>query len=434
MWLLPIIDHVSSAAIRIYYRFEIAGKDMPDKGPSIVVANHPNGIVDALAVLTAVGRPVRFLAKKPLFGHPLIGFLVRGSGAIPVYRRQDFPNEAIDNSRMFAAAYDEIARGATLGLFPEGISHDMPSISTLKTGAARIALGATPMTDKKISIVPIGLNLREKERFRSRALAMVGDPVEWDDLRERSVEDPDAVQELTDRIENALRDVTVNLEKWEDSTLVEYAEAIWSAENHIEGDVRHEARIEVTRALEKLRTEDPISIQHVVDSIEEFAKILEMLKLRPRHLDAEPSFRGAVRWSARKIVQLGLSIPVLAVGYIVYFVPYLGVILADRLMNVPRDVRSTIKFFAGIFFYIPWIALLTTFVWWMFGWEWGVSAMVGLPLLGIATQLMRERWGAAILAVRRYFTLRKSSLRNRLRTRRGEIATELDELRQRVFE
>jgi hypothetical protein len=334
---------------------------------------------------------------------------------------------------MFASAYEEIVKGATLGLFPEGISHDMPSMSTLKTGAARIALAATPMTDRKIAIVPIGLNIREKERFRSRALAMIGPPVDWDDLRGRSVDDTDAVDELTSLIERALQDVTINLEKWEDVRLVEYAEAIWSAEKGLHGDVRHEARIEVTRALAKLRTDDPASIQPVVDAIEEFAKLLEMLKLRPRHLDQEPDILGAVRWSLRKLIQLGLSIPVLAVGYVVYFVPYLAVITANRLIDVPRDVRSTIKFFAGFFFYLPWIGALTTLVWWHFGWKWGLAALAGLPLLGVATQLLRERWGAAILAVRRYLSLRKSSLRTRLLERRRQIAGELEQLRRRIY-
>jgi len=262
---------------------------------------------------------------------------------------------------------------------------------------------------------------------------MIGPPVDWDDLRDRSVEDTEAVNELTARIERALRDVTINLEKWEDVRLVEYAEAIWSAEKGLHGDVRHEARIEVTRALAKLRTDDPASIQQVVDAIEEFAKLLEVLKLRPRHLDQEPDILGAVRWSLRKLIRLGLSIPVLAVGYVVYFVPYLAVVTANRMVDVPRDVRSTIKFFAGLFFYLPWIAILTTLVWWQLGWGWGTAALIGLPMLGIATQLMRERWGVAILSVRRYLSLRKSSLRTRLLERRREIARELEELRRRIY-
>jgi hypothetical protein len=62
------------------------------------------------------------------------------------------------------------------------------------------------------------------------AHVVVGAPIPWQDLASRRVEDQEAVRELTSRIEEGLRGVTVNLEGWEDAPLVECAEAVWSAE------------------------------------------------------------------------------------------------------------------------------------------------------------------------------------------------------------
>ena len=70
--------------------------------------------------------------------------------------------------------HDALASGAAVALFPEGISHSEPSLAPLKTGAARIALGAAPRAGGAFPIVPIGLVFRAKEIFRSEAHASVG--------------------------------------------------------------------------------------------------------------------------------------------------------------------------------------------------------------------------------------------------------------------
>ena len=56
------------ALVRFYYpRIEVGGGGrVPEKGPVLVVANHPNSVLDPIVVGIAAGRPVKFLAKAPL--------------------------------------------------------------------------------------------------------------------------------------------------------------------------------------------------------------------------------------------------------------------------------------------------------------------------------------------------------------------------------
>src|SRR5687768_18431466 len=128
MWLLPALAGVSGFATKVYYRFAVAGGDVPRSGPVLLVANHPNSLLDPAMVATAARRPVRFLAKSSLFSHPVVGWLVRGSGAIPVYRQQDNPAEMKRNLEMFRAVHTALAEGAAIAIFPEGISHSQPSV------------------------------------------------------------------------------------------------------------------------------------------------------------------------------------------------------------------------------------------------------------------------------------------------------------------
>ncbi|MDH5198192.1 MAG: 1-acyl-sn-glycerol-3-phosphate acyltransferase, partial [Gemmatimonadota bacterium] len=195
-WLLPILPPVARAAASVYYRIRYVGEPVPRTGPVLLVANHPNSLLDPMLVVATAGRPVRFLAKAPLFHDPKTAWLVKSAGAIPVYRRADDPSQVEKNVDAFDAVYAELARGAAVGIFPEGLSHSEPALGPLKTGAARMALGAARLTGGAFPIVPVGLVLRRKDEFRSSAYVVTGAPVAWDDLAHRGVDDADAVHAL----------------------------------------------------------------------------------------------------------------------------------------------------------------------------------------------------------------------------------------------
>jgi glycerol-3-phosphate O-acyltransferase/dihydroxyacetone phosphate acyltransferase len=84
MWLLPLFSVIAKLAARVYYRIRFGGAPVPATGPVLLVANHPNSLLDPTLVVASAGRPVRFMAKAPLFSDRKIGWLVRAAGAIPV--------------------------------------------------------------------------------------------------------------------------------------------------------------------------------------------------------------------------------------------------------------------------------------------------------------------------------------------------------------
>jgi hypothetical protein len=92
-------------------------------------------LVDPALVAWTAGRQVRFLAKAPLFTHPLIGWLVTAVGSVPVYRQQDDPRKVSQNVDSFRDVHRVLASGHVVGIFPEGISHSASRLAPLKTGA-----------------------------------------------------------------------------------------------------------------------------------------------------------------------------------------------------------------------------------------------------------------------------------------------------------
>ncbi|KAH8694988.1 putative glycerol-3-phosphate O-acyltransferase [Talaromyces proteolyticus] len=85
----------------------------------------------------------------------------------------------IDQSQMFDAVYRGLESGGCIGIFPEGGSHDRPSLLPLKAGAAIIALGTLARSPNcGLSIIPCGMNYFHPNKFRSRAVIELGPPVE----------------------------------------------------------------------------------------------------------------------------------------------------------------------------------------------------------------------------------------------------------------
>ena len=133
---------LASVAIRTFYRVDRTGEPLPE-GALLLVANHPNTLIDPAVIQTTAGRQVRFLAKSTLFRGDPLSLLIRSSGAIPVYRRMDPGADTSRNAEMFSAVEAAFSDGESVCLFPEGVSHDRGRLEPLRTGAARMALAST---------------------------------------------------------------------------------------------------------------------------------------------------------------------------------------------------------------------------------------------------------------------------------------------------
>ena len=232
-----LIRSVLNVILRVFFpRIEISGIDrVPANGPVMLVVNHPNGLIDPLFLLCLSPRPVSFLAKAPLFEMPVISWFVKAMGSIPVYRRQDGAFEPAKNRQTFERARTILSSGGAIAIFPEGASHGDPKLRPIKTGAARIALGATATNSdaEPLAIVPLGIYYTAKRTFRSSALLYFGEPfsVAPAPLKSNGEPEADAVRAVTGRIEQALNDVTLQADEHEALALVGRAEEVFSSED-----------------------------------------------------------------------------------------------------------------------------------------------------------------------------------------------------------
>jgi glycerol-3-phosphate O-acyltransferase / dihydroxyacetone phosphate acyltransferase len=435
-----IITAILRLTLRIFFRhIEVAGLErVPLDSPVIFVLNHPNGLVDPLFLLCLAPRNVSFLAKAPLFRMPVVSSLVRSLDSLPVYRRQDKDSDPARNRETFDMARALLARGGTIAICPEGVSHSDTRLKPLKTGAARIALGAASAgAGLDVRIVPAGLYYTAKKSFRSSALLCFGEPLAVSPVALEEDGDPprEAAQALSNRIRDALLKITLNVEHEEPLQLVSRAEKIYSAEERASGrELNLQRELMLRRRFVEgyafHRERQPERLARLVSRLHRYEEELKQAGLDPHELSLPASTRAVVKHLCKRLFFFLLLLPFAVIGAVIHYPVYrLTGFLATGVLKVEDDVVSTFKIMgAMLLFPLTWIAVAVGAYFWL-GWMGALAALVIMPPSGWVAIRFSEEWenfvGGATAVV--YFIKRRWFF-NRLLVERRAIREEIEAL------
>lgn len=186
---------------------------VPQTGGVILVANHISNF-DTLALgeyLIWSGRWPRFLGKSEIFRTPIIGWLGRACGQIPVYRNTDRAKDAL------VAAEAALRDGKAVMMYPEGTITGDPDLwpMTGHHGCARLALSTG------FPVVPLGQTGADLVLGRKRLIwprlypkkpmqVICGDPVDLSDVDGKELT-KDVLERATVRIMDAITELVAEL-------------------------------------------------------------------------------------------------------------------------------------------------------------------------------------------------------------------------------
>jgi 1-acyl-sn-glycerol-3-phosphate acyltransferase len=131
-WLINTIDGLGRLLVKYLHRLPTTEIALPETGAAIVVANHVSGL-DPFILIAACHRPLRFLIAREEYERPILHWLFKASGCIPV-DRSGKPELAL---RQALRAFQH---GEVLALFPHGKIHlDSEPSRKIKGGVARLS-------------------------------------------------------------------------------------------------------------------------------------------------------------------------------------------------------------------------------------------------------------------------------------------------------
>ncbi|MGB8330562.1 MAG: 1-acyl-sn-glycerol-3-phosphate acyltransferase [Polyangiales bacterium] len=454
-----------------FRRIEISGVEhVPEVGGGVLIAWHPNGLVDPALIISCLPRPVVFGARHGLFQWPIVGRLMRALGTVPIYRASDsMDGDEETRRRANRESLDELAQaicdGKFAALFPEGVSHDDPFLQELKTGAARLYYRAKQLcSDRGVApvIIPVGLHYDDKTSFRSDVLVEFHAPLELpaqlttpipvgdaEALRARS-------SELTRVLEPVLQEVTHATESWELNQLMHRVRTLMRAERAKRAGVSLKAAGMRERSLGMARVwkayyarlaTEPDEVQDLLTRVSAYDKALLEVKLEDDDLDKPPPIES--KWLPLVLLVQAAVVflvfpPVLVLGSLINAGPYFLINLISRLASKQYKDTATIKLLAGLILFplawllaallvglgqielhesfagiprAPWAAGITTFLIGALG---GALALVYLELVSRTWTSIKirakRRWGSTII--------------RRLSDERAELYEAIEEMRQ----
>ena len=417
---------------RYYPNVKISGADhIPQTGPVLLCANHANSMIDPVLIGVAARRPVRFMAKAPLFDTPVLGPIMNALGMVPAFRGSDDPREVRRNVESLDVGAKVLVDGSAMGIFPEGKSTDSAHLEMVRSGAARMAIQAVEEGAMDLKVVPIGMTYDRKEAFRSSVLIQVGEPIDAAAiLAEHDGDVRKARRALTEKLEAGLKAVVVHLDnpEWE-PWLEDIQHLTASPTESTKKAAPLERRKRIADTINHFMATDQARAESVAAEIKQYREDVRSAGLR---IDSPVLRRHGLKVTASLVWEficlVVLFLPAVA-GTLHHLFPFVLVrILASRFNQLGRQTMATSRMFVGVPIYLAWYAVVAYWMWgyyaqW-FMWTW----MIAAPFLGVIAIYYWRRAGKA--AVLLWHQVRATLKRDKLLKLREEESRLRDDLKQ----
>jgi glycerol-3-phosphate O-acyltransferase / dihydroxyacetone phosphate acyltransferase len=318
--------------------------------PSILVSNHPSTLTDPLQVAHKAKRMVHFLANAGLFKHPIGNWFFNTFYCIPVERPKDVSGRMIKNDESLEKAENFLCGGGLLYIAVEGYSQPERRLGKLKTGAARIALGAANKTNFQtdLTMQPVGLNYTNHRYFRSRLFTYVGEPIKVADYKKLYEQDVrSAVVQLTADMTEAMRALIIDTEDEAEDKLLRQLEEILGNSHSLDLEASFFRNKQILEQVRLYRDNFPSKDAAFRQNVQQYFDGLEQHGLKDSAVAASKTSTSMMGQG----LLLLLGLPFFLYGWLNNFLANYLPLLITKKVNIFPGYDSTIKLMSGLMIY-----------------------------------------------------------------------------------
>jgi glycerol-3-phosphate O-acyltransferase / dihydroxyacetone phosphate acyltransferase len=353
----PFIKVLVRISTSVFFkRIVVSGQEnLPEQGPLIIVANHPNTLMDPMLIAALAKQRIGFVANAGLFSNRLFAAFFRLFQVIPIYRKKDvMPGEKPNNAQAFAKCHEYLGERGTFLIFPEGSSYYEINLREIKTGTARIALSYEGAAGA-LRIIPIALDYSDAIQFRSAVRVTIGAPMEVSAYTEAYQRDEvEAVDLLTADIRKALAEhVPWTTGKDQEDLLIKahtfyttYAEP--AADLHEDPERSLELRKQLADALHHLRLTRPDLYQDTSIRLLAFFDGLRADHVTPGFFTEAFHRKNKALVCAGYLLQFLLLLPLYLFGLATNYLPYILPSLVFKTLNLELEYKAPVQMIVGL--------------------------------------------------------------------------------------
>lgn len=429
---------IKLALFFFFRKIIVAGKEfIPTEGPIILVANHPNTLMDPLLIATLTNQRIGFVANAGIFINKFISSILSYFHVIPIFRKQDVEaGEKLDNKTSFAKCHEYLQNKGSLLIFPEGTSHYELKLREIKTGTARIALSYEEIKSFKggLKIVPIALDYSDAIQFRSIVSVTVCPAIDVDSYKEFYAKDEvTAVTELTEAIRKELAAIIPQTSNKEQEKFLVQAHQFYSLYNlsntdqEFHSDQLLELRNQVSKALRFIYANNSQLYSKMKRQLSHYYELLKNEKLSPQAIPTEEFKQSSYIIDILKFI---LLFPVYVIGLVCNYLPYMLVAKIFKRLKLEIEYRAPVQMMLGMFIFPLYYALIfwafkakvSDDIWLLMG------LLVIMPLSGYGCLFFYNRFRRFIEQLRFDITLQTNKKKTIL-TLRQEIVAAMNQAR-----
>ncbi|MFT5165072.1 MAG: glycerol-3-phosphate O-acyltransferase/dihydroxyacetone phosphate acyltransferase [Saprospiraceae bacterium] len=390
-------------ALRLYFRkikvnFEAK---LPMDKPILFVSNHQSSFMDAILIGTLTKCPLQFMSRGESFNTPLKRWIFKQFNMNPIYRKEHSPELLSKNSALIEGFQRLLLNKHSILIFPEGISHVESRIYPIKSGAARVILGAQATSAHEILLVPIGLNYENPHRFHSEVLVNVGQSVEMEEYNQLYKKDERrAVRLLTERIKFELDRLTLNVTNEDLENLFPVIQSLYETELIEQSPIAlskdkktFRIRKDIIAGMHFITEKFPDRAKRIRESLCDYQQLLRQYNINDKWLSTEFQ-KSSRQWSGRNILFYLAGLPISIYGLITHlWIIKLPPLMVEKIIKRPDFKGSLLLSFGVLCFVLFYILQISLFAWIMASFFWTLIFSLSLPLSGaFLLRYIRKFW------------------------------------------